>query len=57
MKGQRLKNGDYSVQMRPSEFHIMQFLAMFFLNVPRVVFRGRMVRRVKRIHESLKEIS
>lgn len=57
MKVTKLSSGDYQATMKESELHIVQFLTMFFLNIPRVVFKGRMIRRVQRIHDALKEIS
>jgi hypothetical protein len=56
MRAQKLENGNIQVVFEPSEIHIVQFLAKFFLSIPRQVFTGRFVRRVRRMHDALEEV-
>jgi hypothetical protein len=57
MKATKLENGRIRIELQPSELHVVQFLASFFLSLPRVVFTGRFVRRVRRIHDALEEVN
>jgi hypothetical protein len=61
VKVEKLGNGNTRVELQPSELHVVQFLATFFLTIPRrftqsAVFTGRFVRRVRRIHDALEEV-
>jgi hypothetical protein len=63
MKTEKLSNGRVRVEYEESELHVVQFLAKFFLSIPRPteiprqVFAGRFMRRVRRLHDSLEEVS
>jgi hypothetical protein len=56
MRAEKLENGKYRIELQATELHVVQFLASFFLSIPRVVFTGRFVRKVRRIHDALEEI-